>query len=50
MHYGQIIEEFIEKMKVPVLENFIFSKLIARVTVLSKIILKLVERTHAFVP
>jgi hypothetical protein len=50
MHYGQIIEDVVMMLRNSQEEAFTYVKLIARGIVVSKIILKLVERTHAFVP
>jgi len=50
MHYGQIIEDLVKEIRNLQEASFTYTKLIARGIVVSKIILKLVERTHAFVP
>jgi len=50
LHFGQVVENIIEKIRSEPEDLFVYSKLIARGIIVNKILLKLVERTHAFVP
>lgn len=50
LHFGQVVENITEKIRSEPEDLFVYSKLIARGIIANKILLKLVERTHAFVP